>query len=850
MKENIVLEFDDALDVMYTRHDGGDDPPKGVISVKDFHDLDQIGDIDSAALAVSLDIFRGLPVGEKFANAKRPEGMAGMMFQYPDPDYYVFSGDSLLAKSAFDRMLARAKGIPSKQWLKIARVDEPLTFAEAFDMVARLTANIRLDQFPYEPQSLLNRVMAIDLIITAMKSSDGTGELPYLYYVPESTSLTHLKLPKNTAVASPDCTLVTLTVDGVFYPLVGGWEYSGDLKLTLTQRYELYRYVGKRGMPGMPGESGEPELVPVYWNDWTEPYRAALFLEDGKKVPHRSVDSAVIEGSDGRIHITSCDEPSNAYGVNDFNGIIVGSGKADIENVDIRFEGNSRDDFQGMGAGILLVGDDTEVTIDNTTISNHGTVRSAFVVGGNAKALVKNSRFSTRDGVFEDGWVGGWASDKMRTAPNCGGFEGNCRATNLLDTGTTTYFNSQIMAEKWGVLSTDNNHGVKCCVINSFVGITGGLNEKVDTSSEAAARSSLQELPFGELYSLLGREEGLNTSADHPGGYGNYSIGPTYVKYAGSTVVSADYNAVCAADNARVIYCASTPENLQGEYGAEDLPAEVKNTVVYCAKTGVQLHRGGGNGGVIMKDNTLFHCGCMCFAIKSCGATNVIVDNSTLISEMGVILQLMDEDDVHGADGCVDHTRPTEAEKANARDLIETGAINVFEAEFGRDSFARFSNMTVNGDSYNSSGYTGSITREELEKVKGMPWAVGLSEYHSHNARNLDFTLENVVYNGVISTGEGFHMDRDTGDPLHRVPEELWYNISVLRSEPKPVYQAGLILHMKNGSVWNPPRTCYLSSLDIDSDSVIHGKVFLNGQPVIPEPGVVYKGFITVQPGK
>jgi hypothetical protein len=160
--------------------------------------------------------------------------------------------------------------------------------------------------------------------------------------------------------------------------------------------------------------------------------------------------------------------------------------------------------------------------------------------------------------------------------------------------------------------------------------------------------------------------------------------------------------------------------------------------------------------------------------------------------------------------------------------------------------------MTVNGDTFNSSGYSGRITEEELEKLakkKGPLMGMGLSKYHSMNARNLCFTLENVVYNGAISTAEGFHIDRDTGLRLSHVGNDKWYCISVLQSEPKPVYQAGLILTLEKGSVWNIPKACYLSSLTVDKTSRIAGRVYVDGQYVVPEAGVTYKGFITIQPG-
>ncbi len=832
-EKKIVFEFDDAVDKLYRRRDGGEDTPKGVAAAKDYPDFDSIPDPGAAAIMVSLDIFRGVP----------------------EDGGYVYGGDRLVAESAFKRMVEKACGTPFAEVFKIERSEGGISSKAAKEL---LLAELGGVDFDFEvSDELITRNTAGELMLAALKASKGLGRLPYVYFVEATTSLTELELPKNSVAIAPDGQLETLTQNGVFMPLVGGYRYEGDVVLTVTDRYDLFRYITDRnaGPGGM--SMGEPDIAPVWWNDFNEPYRAALYIENGEKVAARSIDSAYHADENG-IYITSDDAPTNAYGANDFNGIIINGGKYDIDNLKIRFEGNGRDDFQGMGAGVLLTGEDTECTITNADISNHGTVRSSLVIGGKAKVLVKDSSLETRDGFFEKNRN----DNKMRTAPNQGGFEGNCRATNLLDKGITTYFNSRVTAEKWGVLSTDNNKGVHIGVINTYIGITGGLNEKVDTSSEAAARASLEKIPFSEIYGPLTREIGPEPtdSQRHPGGYGNYSIGDTLVSYFGSTVTAADYGAVCKMETASVSYGASKVENLTGEYGAEGLPVEEKNTVVYVDKTGVMIQNGTLNH-ITIKEGTVFHCGCHCFAVKSNGCCKIDVDDSTLIAEEGTILQMMDEDDLMGKP-LIDPPSPTEEEKAIAKQLILSGKRNVSDFEEGRDCQANYSNMTVCGDTYNSCGYSGLITEEELEELAkpkegpGGPMGMmmggpGGKEYHSSNARNLRLRLDNVKYSGVISTGEGFHYDRHSGKRFDGiVPTSKWYCISVLRSEPKPVYQAGMILEMKNGSEWNVTRTCYLSALTVDDTSVINGKVYVNDEAVALQPGVTYKGFITVQPGK
>lgn len=826
------LQFDDAIDALYRRHDGGQDTPKGVTRAAYYPDKNSIPDMDAAALLVYLDIYRGVPQGE---------------------DVFAFGADDILAESAFDRMLARTLATDMDEVKKIPRSEGGITYGAALKKVNDLMGDKTLEA-KHDAQEPLSRVYAVELVAAALRSSDSSGDIPYLYYVPENAAMTELSLPKNTVVASPDGTLVTLTVNGVFMPLVGGYDYQGDIRLTLTERYELYRYTTEPMKPGaMPDEPSDLPPEPALWNYFEEPYRAALFMENGKKVPERSVDAAYQVAEDGSVTILSDDDPSDAFGANHFNGIIAGGtgGKYHFKDLKIRFNGNGMDDFQGMGAGILLCGDDTETIIENADICNYGTVRSTFVAGGSAKVMIKDSRMASHEGVFEDGWAGGFGGKKMRNAPWMGGFEGNCRSTNLLDKAEANYFNSQIMAEKWGVLSTDNNKGCKSTAINSLVAITGGLNEKVDTSSEAAARASLAKLPFDEIYGDITRDLGgkPTSSSPHPGGYGTYSIGNTTVKFAGSTVVTADYANTCVNAAAKVIYCASTPENLEGVFGAEGLDIKPQNTVVYTDKVGVMLQRGNGGGGVTIQDGTLFHCGVACFSVKSNGSFHIDVDDSTLISESGMILCMMDDDDLHN--GIEDPASPTAEEKQEAKELIAEGLLKLDAATPNRDTFVHFSNMEVNGDCFNASGYRGHITRKDYEpKPEGPGDFNPFAANPKDSARNLELKLENVCYNGAMSTAEGHHIDRLEGNRwLSPVPLSKWYNIAFLECIPKKPYQAGVIVKLEKGSVWNVTRTSYLTALTVDETSTLKGQVFVNGEAVMPQPNVTYTGTIVVEPG-
>ena len=61
----------------------------------------------------------------------------------------------------------------------------------------------------------------------------------------------------------------------------------------------------------------------------------------------------------------------------------------------------------------------------------------------------------------------------------------------------------------------------------------------------------------------------------------------------------------------------------------------------------------------------------------------------------------------------------------------------------------------------------------------------------------------------------------------------------------QPVVNNGVIVTLKNGSVWNVAGTSYLSSLTIEEGSSLVGTLTVNGKDVEAAPGV-YTGAITV----
>ena len=150
-----LLQFDDAIDALYKRHDGGQDTRKGVCMAADYPDKGEIPDLDAAALLVYLDIFRGVPVEDQV-------------------DVFAFGADGILAESAFDRMLAKTVGTDMDEVKKIARSEGGITYGKALEKLNAMMGAKALAG-KHDPEAPLDRMMAVKLVAEALHTSDGSG---------------------------------------------------------------------------------------------------------------------------------------------------------------------------------------------------------------------------------------------------------------------------------------------------------------------------------------------------------------------------------------------------------------------------------------------------------------------------------------------------------------------------------------------------------------------------------------------------------------------------------------------------------------------------------------------------
>lgn len=259
----------------------------------------------------------------------------------------------------------------------------------------------------------------------------------------ETTHLSKLVVNEGASVKAVEEHTATLTVDGVEMPMKPG-VYEGDVVLTVAEEIVI--------------------TASVFGDVSTYRMRAAIDIEDGAYRPEKSVAASVTGGSVGDTAATGV--RINSIGEN-FNGIIVqGDTNYTIESPDINFNGYGGNDFAGYGAAIMIDGN-ADVTVNNASIKTKGSIRSGAVVRGNSTLRVNDSDIEVENGALPEGYVFHWENPDgvtLMMVPWMLGLTGNCRATNIVESGTAFYNNTHIKAQGWGALSTD---GVKDVTLNA-----------------------------------------------------------------------------------------------------------------------------------------------------------------------------------------------------------------------------------------------------------------------------------------------------------------------------------------------------------------------------------------------
>ncbi len=461
--------------------------------------------------------------------------------------------------------------------------------------------------------------------------------------VSETTELDRLIIQEGGALTAPEGKSLTLTVNGMEMGQVlttttgteshfAAEEYVGNVVLTVTER------------------------TATDYQGLNFPIRQAIYLDESGYVEEKSVPAAVAGDPASRENLQIY-----SYGEN-FNAIYAAGGDHTVRNATIFLVGNGRSDMVGLGAAIYADGADTRLIIDDSTIYTKGVVRTSAIANNGANLVVKNSTLVVNDGILPEDYVPSVDVAQMRGGFPIGGSIGNARATNLLGKGTkSTYINSWISAEGWGVLSTDGCTNPFVTGINSVVTLTG----------------------------------------DDIGGYGAYAIGNVLHRYVGCTF-NVDYD-VLSIKGGDIVLGDSTPEavaalNEELDLGltAEELAAiPLQGTIVNAKRFGFVVS---GAGEITIGGNARIHTG-EAF-VMNMGQSGLVVNvdgsqGATIAADNGILMQVMDSDSP-GPSGDP-FLEPTE-------DPVKEASFE--PASLDKAAVSNFKNIELIGDFFNSVGYT------------------------------------------------------------------------------------------------------------------------------------------------
>jgi hypothetical protein len=603
----------------------------------------------------------------------------------------------------------------------------------------------------------------------------------------------HLTIKSGSTVKAPDGSLLTMTVDGAETAIQPG-KFKGDIVLTPTVK------ISKALFDSMLGKGANTD------------YRTGLFVDGGQIIEKSSVTSALVGGTydaHGASGVTI--NSQNRL----FDGFILNNSDYRISNLSMTARGEGGSDFTGFGAGIAITGK-SQVNIDNFKFDGAGPVRHGIFIAGLTAAehptvTVTNSFLQT------NGSVGKYTGTSMAMVPWVLGLEttGHVRTQMIGGYANVKYENSTLLSDGWGVLSIDApgkyEKGVSPIVLetkNSTIDITG-------------------------------------TS-----GYGTYSIGGSRNIFDHTVMGGTKY----ATGKYGMTYAMVATGAISG--------GDFINGTNVTSRYGVMWHKA--QTGVVNVDSSTFHTYGPVFMVKHCYPV-VNVSKSNMTSDTGIIVQLMGSDDAGlmaayyrepldmasvAKDAKHDnfHVNKTNTEVAGAK---LSGVVT--------DAQANFSEMEIKGDFYNSvSGLDDDslhllgqnlILNFDAVKLTGVissaiashrNYSLYFGKEKDANGKQLALnaqgypvqatwgTEENVMHNQIPmivptkdAKGQLVQASGTKYNPTEGVitSRDALY-LGDLVNHPAAAVNNGVLVALKNGTVWTVTGTSYLTGLTIAGGTI------------------------------
>ena len=556
-----------------------------------------------------------------------------------------------------------------------------------------------------------------------------------------------------------------LTVNGVQVDLYNAENvtYTGDVVLTLVEKGDSNNNTGAP----FGADKAQSSFGPFY-------YTAAGYISGGAYDAAKSAEAAQIEGD---VTDTEANGLQVASDGDYFSGLYIKDSNYAVNDAVMTFVGAGGDDFNGWGAGVVVLGS-SNVEINRSVIFSQGVLRSGLFTSGNSVTTVKDSVIvseNDEDAIPYD-TEDNYATPMMQQCPFGLGIQGNIRASLACGAGQNVFESSLVISNGWAVLSTDSGQsGADALISNAMVAVVGEIAE-----SEA-------ETDF--VYEVDGIE--------WPVSVGRYGETSGYIAYADSGVNDYAYGSAWYSPDYLGIITTGSVTMADNSYG-------------WSGRIGFMSHSGGGSSGhgTLNVSDSSFDIQDVFAVVQTSGTytTTTTISNSD-ISLAGngsdILFLQVNSDDNAGGPG---NTSNTLTDYTYEEYLAGSGA----SGEPTTASDLNISDMVVQGNIYNAA---------------------------TDDAVGLDVILDNAEVDGEISSAWTYHVDADgnaldsttiacdyftgTRDGANGVYDYTMY--LRVKAEAAPTVNNPVNLVMRNGAKWMVTGTNYLASLTIDDSSSILG---------------------------
>ena len=571
------------------------------------------------------------------------------------------------------------------------------------------------------------------------------------------------------------------------------------------------------GFPGGSGEKSEGQIGSwsmgghdanaIEGDDYA--YDAALYVTADGIDPDKSAADRIAGGTyDGETASgIVIDDSTSGH-----NGIIIAGKDYTVSGAEITMltdaDGTDTSDFSGKGSAIAVYGDDTHVTVKNSTVHTAGVATMPVFVDDGATVTVRSSVLQSDGGTLYSGYLSTPTQTLMVAPPWILGIMGNSRCSNLMgDYTTLNVVDSETSAGAWAVLSTDSGTNMVLNVYNSSLTLNNADESAIPIQAEGGQISESLDNPYTENYGS---------------GYGSFVIGSAVETFYGATFKTGTYTTIMNGGSATY-----TALEAGKTYDLKDSAGEVIGTYEAAENRATEIHSDTfgfmslqNANRIVIDKGTKVESGWATFLVKTGygGQATTATADSAEISNGGVLIQVMDNDDATNG-GMMATDDPLNTNGGNQNFIpYHTEESGFRTGAAGTDSAVQtftFTNGAYTGNIYNASGSDG-LNASALEVTFGQG-----AEYSGAIASTAAI---HVTYEGSAAVKARGGYAFDNADEAAAFAAEYQNTYFTINEYWSIGHVANLVnsnganairVTLADGAVWNVTGTSLIDSLTI-----------------------------------